>query len=113
MTRHFFGGFAADTRAKRVLETFWRFFFYTCAFAYGLHVRFSIFSFIYLFIHLSVTQKHNDEGFIMLLGKIIRFCSNPKKKSSAAQIMRKKAWLHDVNQCWIGYPTHTVDEDVW
>ncbi|WKY05336.1 hypothetical protein Q1695_005945 [Nippostrongylus brasiliensis] len=28
-------------------------------------------------------------------------------------VMWKKSWLWDIKQCWIGYPFHAVDDDVW
>ncbi|GMR47785.1 hypothetical protein PMAYCL1PPCAC_17980 [Pristionchus mayeri] len=65
MTIHFFGGFTSQTRSKRILECFWRFFFYTSAFIYG------------------------------------------------CKIMVHKSWLWDVKDCWIGYPWHKTDDDVW
>ncbi|CAJ0559798.1 unnamed protein product, partial [Mesorhabditis spiculigera] len=37
-TQHIFGGFARNTRQKRVLECFWRFSFYTAAWIYGIFV---------------------------------------------------------------------------
>lgn len=82
MTTHFLGGFTAQTRSKRILECFWRFFFYTSAFIYGCKVNI-----IYSFFCISNNQ--------------------------ILQIMVHKSWLWDVKECWIGYPWHTTDDDVW
>uniref|UniRef100_A0A914DLZ3 TLC domain-containing protein n=1 Tax=Acrobeloides nanus TaxID=290746 RepID=A0A914DLZ3_9BILA len=28
-------------------------------------------------------------------------------------VLHDKPWLYDVKQCWISYPTHTVDNSIW
>ncbi|GMR44705.1 hypothetical protein PMAYCL1PPCAC_14900, partial [Pristionchus mayeri] len=38
MVSHLLGGFAVDTQKKRILECFWRFFYYTSMFIYGFKI---------------------------------------------------------------------------
>ncbi|CAI5447542.1 unnamed protein product [Caenorhabditis angaria] len=40
MWEHLSGGFASESRAKKILECFWRFSYYTFAFIYGCYVMF-------------------------------------------------------------------------
>lgn len=28
-------------------------------------------------------------------------------------VLSSKAWLYDINHCWIGYPTYKLDNDIW
>ncbi|KAI6175895.1 TRAM LAG1 CLN8-like proteiny domain containing protein [Aphelenchoides bicaudatus] len=63
--QHIFGGFASQTKRKKVLECFWRFTSYSMLFALGYY------------------------------------------------ILKDKGWLYDTHKCFVGYPRHQIEPDVW
>lgn len=65
MRNHICGGFAQQTKQKKVLESFWRFVSYTMLFATGCYV------------------------------------------------LKDKSWLFKTHDCFIGYPRHPIDTDIW